>query len=161
MRQTIDQPLYQQLLNDAHRSPRKRAHLNLHRSYDEPVQRVCIGLVQGTYVRPHAHLQSHQWELILALQGSVGLVIFNPQGRIKERFILTAGSAVHGIELQPGTWHTLYPQDSEAVILEIKQGPYNPSSAAEIAAWAPPEGSEHTDRFLDWIGQAETGSTFF
>lgn len=160
MHQLIDQRLYRQLVEEAHGSPRRRAHRNLHQHFEEPVQRVCIGLVAGTYVRPHAHSQAHQWELILSLRGRICLVIFDTRGRVIERHILAESAPASGIQLPPNTWHTLYPIDPEAVILEIKQGPYDPANAARFAPWAPPEGEAQADRYLDWVAQAGTGESF-
>lgn len=160
MQQLIDRQLRQQLVEQARHSPRKRAHHNLHQNHDEPVQRVCIGLVAGTYVRPHAHLETHQWELILGLEGQTCLVIFEPDGRIRERHILSETASVSGIQLPPGTWHTLYPIDPEATILEIKQGPFHPDNAARFATWAPEERSDQASRFLHWLAEARTGDAF-
>lgn len=161
MRQLIDQPLFRQLLEEARRSPRKRAHRNLHQRFEEPVQRICVGLVAGTYVPPHAHPQSHQWELILCLQGRIDLVLFDPSGQLLERHRLSGGGAASGIELPPDTWHTLYPVEPEAVILEIKQGPYDPANAARFAPWAPGEGDAEAGRFLAWLAEADVGAKFY
>ncbi|MDF1529632.1 MAG: WbuC family cupin fold metalloprotein [Sedimenticola sp.] len=160
MSQLIDQSLYDQLIEQAEVNPRRRAHHNLHQSYDEPVQRVCIGLLCGTYVRPHAHRQAHQWELILGLQGETCLIIFDPAGTITQRFMLSERSHTQGIELPPGTWHTLYPVNKQSIILEIKQGPYNPDFAAVFADWAPEESEPESVLFLQWLHHAETGSSF-
>jgi cupin fold WbuC family metalloprotein len=160
MQQLIDQTLFQRLVDEARHSPRKRAHHNLHRHFDEPVQRVCIGLVQGTYVRPHAHLELHQWELILGLRGRTCLVIFDPDGRISARHVFSETASAGGIQLPPGTWHTLYPADPESIILEIKQGPYDPRNAARFASWAPEEQSDQAARFLGWLAQAPLGGAF-
>lgn len=160
MSQMIDRQLFKQLLDEARNSPRKRAHRNLHQHYEEPVQRVCIGLVSGTYVPPHAHPQAHQWELILSLQGRVGLVIFDASGCITRRHVLSEKGPASGIQLLPDTWHTLYPIDPESIILEIKQGPYDPAKAARFAAWAPTEGAPEASRFLEWVSRAETGSSY-
>ncbi|MCW8943518.1 MAG: WbuC family cupin fold metalloprotein [Sedimenticola sp.] len=160
MSQLIDQSLYDQLIQHAAASPRRRAHHNLHQSYDEPVQRVCIALLSGTYVRPHAHTQTHQWELILGLQGETCLIVFNDSGAIKRQIILSDTSHTAGIELPPGTWHTLYPVNKQSIILEIKQGPYNPDAAARFADWAPEESTPEAAQFLHWLAHAETGSSF-
>ena len=45
---------------------------------------MCIALKKGTYVRPHLHPKSNKWELMLALRGSIALVIFNEEGVILE-----------------------------------------------------------------------------
>jgi len=76
----LDYKFFDELISQAHQSPRKRSHYNLHKDLDEPVQRLCIALLEGTYVRPHHHPQNNKWELILALRGQFCLIIFNKDG---------------------------------------------------------------------------------
>ena len=160
MNKLLDDCLFNELLNRANESPRKRSHLNLHEELDEPVQRLCIGLKQGTYVRPHHHPKSNKWELMLALRGSVALIIFDRDGVVLERLCLSAGDSICGIEMQPNTWHTVYPLTDEAVILEVKEGPYTPTEESDFASWAPVEGDSDVGDFLEWMGDAEIGESY-
>lgn len=50
------------LFREAETSPRKRAHLLLHRDHADQVQRLLIACCVGTYFRPHYHPE--QWELM-------------------------------------------------------------------------------------------------
>ena len=51
------------LFKSAESSLRKRAHLNLHKTYEDKVQRLYIALVCGSYVEPHYHEKHNQWEM--------------------------------------------------------------------------------------------------
>jgi len=151
---------YDKLLLQAHESPRKRSHYNLHKELTEPVQRLCIALVKGTYVRPHYHPQSNKWELMLVLRGAVSLVIFDNEGKVLEKLLLSQGDELSGIELEPNTWHTVCPLTDEAVILEVKEGPFTPTKESDFAVWAPAEGDEKVVAFLNWQEGANTGDSY-
>ena len=152
--------LFEQLILQAHESPRKRSHFNLHKELDEPVQRLCIALIKGTYVHPHHHPKSNKWELILALKGAVGLVIFNEEGVILEKNTLSQGESLIGVELGPNIWHTVFPITDNAIILEVKEGPFTPTQDSDFAPWAPVEGEEKTSQFLSWLDVATPGDSF-
>ena len=156
----LDSVLFDRLLSEARQSPRKRSHFNLHQQLDEPVQRLCIGLLKGTYVRPHHHSKRNKWELMIALQGSLGLVIFDAQGVLLEKIILRAQEAVNGMEIPPNTWHSVYPVTDEAVIIEVKEGPYTPAQATDFAQWAPQEGDDNVTPFLQWMEAASPGEKY-
>ncbi|MDH5764660.1 MAG: WbuC family cupin fold metalloprotein, partial [Gammaproteobacteria bacterium] len=121
---------------------------------------LCIALQKGTYVRPHYHPKSNKWELILALRGVVCLVIFNERGKILEKHILSQGEAINGVELQPHTWHTVYPQTEDAIIMEVKEGPFTPTQESDFASWAPAENEDKTVHFLNWLESAAPGESY-
>ena len=156
----IDNQIFEQLIIQAQQSPRKRSHHNLHKELNEPVQRLCIALLKGTYVRPHHHPQNNKWELMLALRGTVCLIIFDENGAILEKHTLSSGESLSGIELEPNTWHTVVPLSDDAVILEVKEGPYTPTQESDFAPWAPKEGEQQAERILHWLETALVGDTF-
>jgi hypothetical protein len=47
-----------------------------------------------------------------------------------------------------------------ATFLEIKEGPYDPASAAEFAPWAPSEAHESVPTVLQWLREAKPGDVF-
>ena len=156
----LDNTLFDHLLLEAAISPRKRSHKLLHHSYDEPVQRLCIALKKGTYVRPHHHTRVKKWELILILKGSVGLTLFDQDGVIVKKLILNAGGAISGMGMDHHTLHTLYPITDEAVIMEVKEGPFTPTQESDFASWSPKEGSVEAQTFLIWIEHATVGERY-
>ena len=157
----LNNGFYEKLLIQAHENPRKRSHYNLHKELNEPVQRLCIALIKGTYVRPHHHPKYNKWELILALRGTVSLVIFDKEGSILEKLSLSQGNALSGIELEPNTWHTVFPLTNDAVILEVKEGPFTPTKESDFATWAPIEGEDQVISFLSWLEGANPGERYF
>lgn len=156
----IDDCFFSDLLEKANTSERKRSHYNLHQGLDEPVQRLCIALKSGTYVRPHHHKELNKWELMIALKGEVGLTLFDESGFVIDQLIMAPGASLSGLELKPNTWHTLYPLSDEAIVIEVKEGPYTPSIESDFAKWAPKEGEPLADEFLDWVKTAKVGDHF-
>lgn len=152
----ISTALLDELAAKAAASPRRRAHHNLHASADDPLQRFVIVALRGSYVRPHRH--STKSELVTVIRGQFEMVIFDETGQITERCIVGEGTSNLAYELPQGTVHTLLPLTDGAAFLEVKEGPYDPATAAEFAAWAPAEGSDGIARFQHWVSTAPVGS---
>lgn len=153
----LDNELFEKLLSEAESSSRKRTHYNIHQDYNEPVQRLCIALKEGTYVRPHCHFDTKSWEMIMVLKGAVAILIFDSSGYIKERIELSSLMGNVAIELKPNTWHMVFPTEPEAVIFEVKEGPFSPKKECDFASWSPVEESSEVQGFLDWAMNAAVG----
>lgn len=160
MHTKLNNTLFDALLLEANNSTRKRSHFNLHSSHEDQVQRLCIALKKGTYIRPHHHPQKNKWELMLPLRGEVALVLFDSQGTITEKLTLTAANDLSAFEMPPNTWHTVFPITDDAIILEVKEGPYTPAQETDFATWAPAEGNNDVDDFLTWLEAANVGQTY-
>jgi cupin fold WbuC family metalloprotein len=132
----------------AQAAPRLRMNRNLHTDLSAPVQRLAIAMEPGTYVRPHRH--NHSWEVLLPLNGSFSVVIFDDAGKELDRLILGADK-LRVIEMPAGTWHSVAALEPGSVIFEVKEGPYLPATAAEFASWAPEEGSPDTAAFVKYV----------
>jgi cupin fold WbuC family metalloprotein len=144
------------MLRRAADSPRRRTHHNLHETAADPVQRLVVATRRDAYFRVHRH--PRKWELAMLLRGCLDVLVFDEQGLLTERIRLGAdGDAV--LELPPGTFHTLVPQADESVFFEVKQGPYDPNTAAEFADWAPAEGSAEAEEFAARLRVLEVGAT--
>lgn len=152
----LDADLFRHLLEQAAQSERKRSFLTLHASHQDPAQRLVIGLQPDSFVPIHRHTHAHQWELFVILHGAVDLLIFDDVGLLISRQRIEAGSAMCAIELTPNTWHTVICQQP-AVFIEIKQGPFDPSIAAEIAAFSAVEKTVDAPHCLAWLQQASIG----
>ena len=156
----FDNTFFDKLLNSADESERRRAHHCLHKDHSESVQRLCIGLKNGTYVRPHCHTHDGAWEMIFVLKGKVALTIFDDEGYVAKQIEMLPGAECAGVELTPGTWHTIVPVDSEAVIFEVKEGPFSAEKLSIFAEWSPEEGSGEVNDFLKWMQSATVGDKY-
>ncbi|SBO43976.1 WbuC family cupin fold metalloprotein [Cyanobium sp. NIES-981] len=141
--QRIDQALLDQLSARARQAPRLRRNHNLHQLPDR-VQRFLNGLQPGTYVRPHRHVRDGAgggFECFVVLQGAIGLLVLNAAGEVIGRERLEATGPLKGIELAEGQFHTLVALSPDAVMLELKQGPYQPAADKDFLPQFPSEGS--------------------
>ncbi len=126
-------------------SPRRRIALPLHRTGQDPLQRMVNVLQPGTYIRPHRHRHA---ETILLLRGRLWWIAFDPEGRPAERGCLAGGNGCHGVDLDPGIYHTLIALQEDTVLFEAKSGPFHPQEAKDFAPWAPAEGDQGAGAFL-------------
>ena len=156
----IDAKLGSELIRRARQNQRKRSHYNLHQSYDDPVQRLCIAMLADTYIRPHQHPQLYKWELLVAIEGQCEVVVFDRMGQIAERVRLAEGGKTTAVQIAPQTLHTIYPVDGSAIVMEVKPGPYTPIQPADFAAWAPEEGGDQVSTFQKWLYEAALGDCY-
>lgn len=142
------------LISDATVSRRLRQHRNIHASYEDPCQRFFNAIGADSYIRPHRHLLDPKAETMVAVRGLFALVTFNEDGTEQEflrfgteKYGGTDGLSV-GVDLPPGTWHTVIALEPDSVLLELKAGPFDPAAAKEPAPWAPEEGSREASVYL-------------
>ena len=113
-------------------SPRKRSHYLLHKSHQDKVQRLLIGFVKGSFVESHFHELPHQWESFFVLDGNLRLTILDENHNIKSTEIIGIGTSVFAVEIQPNEIHSLECLSERALLLEIKEGPFDPSFAKKL-----------------------------
>jgi cupin fold WbuC family metalloprotein len=150
--------LLDDLTSKASASPRRRAHLNIHDSASDPIQRFFVVAQRDSYFRPHKHLSKS--ELAIALRGRFDILTFDDDGRVLDRYDIGEGATHFAYEATQGTWHTLMALTDGCAFLEVKQGPYDPAVAVDFAPWAPAEGDESVARYQQWLRSAETGAIF-
>ena len=153
----IDNMLLDSLTQQAKESPRKRAHYNLHRKLDDPIQRLCIAIEPETYFRPNRHADPATSEVFMLLRGSAVLLFFDDAGRVTERVTVSAGGPVSAVEIPAAAWHAMASLESGTVFFEVKQGPYSRPKDKNVAAWAPAEGQPETAQFIEWYKNATVG----
>jgi cupin fold WbuC family metalloprotein len=148
------------ILNDltakAAASPRRRAHLNIHTTPSDPVQRFFVVAKQDSYFRPHRH--NTKSELAVVLRGYVDVLTFDEAGGVTSRFRVGSDTENFAYETPQNTWHTLMAGTDGATFLEIKEGPYDPATAVEFASWAPAEGDDSAATFQQWLRSAQPGT---
>lgn len=145
--------LLEDLAEQSRHNPRLRQNYNFH-DLSETVQRLLNVLQPGTYIRPHRHLRPphiNGFEFFLVLQGSLGVLLLDEQGQVCHREQLHAQGPVQGLELAAGTYHTLVALAANTVILELKEGPYDPETDKDFLPLFPEEGtSAALAQVADW-----------
>jgi len=151
----VSHALLEELAARAAVSPRARAHHNIHATPGDPVQRFLVVARADSYFRPHRH--ASRSELALIVRGRVDVLTFDDRGQITARYAVGEGTESLAYETPQGTWHTVVPGPDGVAFLEVKQGPYDPATSAEFAAWAPAEGDPAVPRFCTWLRAARAG----
>ena len=147
------------LVEQARGSERRRAHLNTHDSEGAAVQRLFIATEPDTYMRPHRHPEAHKWEFFMVLEGHIDLLLFDPDGCLRQRTAMTPGST-RAVEVPPDTWHCYVCQASGTLAMEIKEGAYTPTREEDFASWAPAERSTQAAQYREWMRTAKSGERF-
>lgn len=155
----IDDTLLDSLTRKAKDSPRKRAHHNLHQDPADPIQRLCVAIEPGTYIRPHRHASPDTFEVFMLLRGSAVFLVFDDDGMVRERSVLRAGGPVMAVEIPGKTWHAMASLEDGSIFFEIKQGPYVQPVQHNVASWSPAEGEPGATEFEAWYKTAMIGDT--
>ena len=102
-------------------------------------------------------------ETLLAVKGLFALIQFSDTGAIKAVSFLCSESHItrdadmYGVEILPNEWHTLIAMSPNAVLFEVKEGPFVSEAAKEVAPWAPKEDSaEATQYFQSLKAEVQT-----
>lgn len=132
----IDNAAIDTVFENALKSERKRSHLLLHHTHEDKVQRLLIGLVKGSYVEPHYHELLNQWELFTVLSGDLKITLYNAQGDIKKEFHAGPEHTTSIVEFSPGDIHSVECISDRALMLEVKEGPFNPNYAKAFPHWS-------------------------
>ncbi|MBI2611200.1 WbuC family cupin fold metalloprotein [Candidatus Gottesmanbacteria bacterium] len=139
MLKRIDNKLIQKTINEAKKSPRRRAHSRFH-DYKDPVQRMVNVYMKDAYIQPHKHHNPDKVEVFLSLKGKFLSLAFDDHGQVIEHIIFGEKEKIKGVEIPPKIWHAFWALEDEGVIYEIIQGPYDPQTHKKFAPWAPSEG---------------------
>jgi cupin fold WbuC family metalloprotein len=128
------------LFRQAEITPRKRAHLLLHRDHTDEVQRLLIACCVGAYFRPQYH--SEQWELISLLQGNADLITFNADASVIQRWSMQYAPVA---QIRQNVLHTIIITAPRTLLLEVKPGPFR---QPEFPSWSPEENSQEAAELL-------------
>ena len=105
-------------------SPRLRMNLDLRNSPADQSQRMLNALEPGTVMPIHRHRNSS--ETVTVLRGKVKWLYYNDKGELTHTFLVAPGTDLVGLCVPMGQWHSLECLESGTVILETKDGAWEP-----------------------------------
>lgn len=127
----ITQSLLDSLTEQAKASPRLRMNYDLRNSVEDQSQRMLNAIEPGSPLPVHRHQKSS--ETVVCLRGRLVEEFYDDLGRICEEAIdLSPNGPVVALNIPIGQWHTVRALESGTVILECKDGPYEPLSPVDI-----------------------------
>ncbi len=139
-----------ELCVEATQSFRRRSHLNVHKDYSEPAQKIFIAMQPDSYIRPHRHRKDG--ESLLAIEGQFEYIEFNDQGEITKRIRFGNSVCENLMIIVPSMrWHTVLCLQKNAILFEVKNGPFEPFAAKEFSTWAPEENSILAEQYLSFL----------
>ena len=126
----IDKQLLDDLTSQAKASPRLRMNLDLRNSDADSSQRMLNALEPGTVLPIHRHCSTS--ETVAILRGRAVQWLYDADGNVAEKVLLEVGGAIPAMSVEKGQWHRLECLESGTVILEMKDGAYEPIGPADI-----------------------------
>ena len=127
----ITQALLDSLAEQAKASPRLRMNYDLRNSESDQSQRMLNAIEPGSPLPVHRHQKSS--ETVVCLRGRLVEEFYDDLGRMCEEAIeLSSNGPVVALNIPIGQWHTVHALESGTVIMEVKDGPYEPLSPVDI-----------------------------
>ena len=127
----ISQALLDDLTAKAKESPRLRMNLDLRNSAEDTSQRMLNAIEPGSPLPIHRHQKTS--ETVVCLRGRLVEEFYDELERIcTERIELSLNGPVVALNIPAGQWHTVHALESGTVILEMKNGKYEPISDVDI-----------------------------
>ncbi len=126
----IDNKILDELSAQAKTSPRLRMNYDLRNSAEDNSQRMLNALEMGTIMPIHRHLAST--ETVAVLRGKICWHFYDDAGNETEHVVLDADGDVRALNVEKGRWHSLECMAPDSVLLEAKDGKYEPLREEEI-----------------------------
>ena len=126
----ITQALLDDLTARAKESPRLRMNLDLRNSAEDGSQRMLNAIEPGSPLPIHRHRGSS--ETVVCLRGHLREVFYDDAGQVTEAIDLAPGSGCVALNIPIGQWHTVEVLESGTVILECKDGGYEPLGEGDV-----------------------------
>lgn len=127
----ITQALLDKLTKEAKISPRLRMNYDLRDSAEDTSQRMLNAIEPGSSVPIHRHQKTS--ETVICIRGRLVEEYYDDlEKTCTERIELSPNGPVVALNIPAGQWHTVQAIESGTVILEMKNGRYEPLSYVDI-----------------------------
>ena len=124
----INKAVLDQLTEDAKKSERRRMNLDLRNSPEDKSQRMLNAVEPGTMLPIHRHKNSS--ETVVCLRGHFQEFFYDDAGKTTAIIDMIPGGCL--LNIPAGQWHNLKSFESGTVLLECKEGPYEPLGEDDI-----------------------------
>ncbi len=131
MNEKITQGLLDDLTAKAKASPRLRMNMDLRNSGEDQSQRMLNAIEPGSPLPIHRHQKTS--ETVVCLRGKLVWEFYDElERRCAERIELSPNGPIVALNVPIGQWHTVRALESGSVILEVKDGAYEPTGPEDI-----------------------------
>ena len=129
----ISQAILDDLTAQAKASPRLRMNMDLRNSASDGSQRMLNAIEPGSPLPIHRH--KHTTETVVVLRGRLVWEYYDELDRTcTEAIEVCPNGPVVALNVPAGQWHTVRALESGSVILEMKDGPYEPLGPEDVLA---------------------------
>ena len=127
----ITKAIMDRLTEQAKASSRLRMNLDLRNSPEDGSQRMLNAIEPGSPMPIHRHQKTS--ETVVCLRGRLAWEFYDElERRCTEVIELSPGGQIVALNVPAGQWHTVKALESGSVILEMKDGAYEPIGAEDI-----------------------------
>ena len=127
----ITQALLDDLTAQAKASPRLRMNLDLRNSPEDGSQRMLNAIEPGSPLPIHRHRNTS--ETVVCLRGRLVEEFYDEQEKTcTERIELSPNGPAVALNIPAGQWHTVQALESGTVIMEVKDGAYEPLKPEDV-----------------------------
>ena len=132
----ITQAILDDLTAQAKASPRLRMNMDLRNSASDGSQRMLNAIEPGSPLPIHRH--RHTSETVVCLRGRLVEEFYDELERTcTERIELSPNGPVVALNIPAGQWHTVQALESGTVIMEVKDGAYEPLQDCDVLSVQP------------------------
>jgi len=126
----IDISILDSLTSLAKRDPRLRQNCDLRNSPEDQSQRMLNAIEPGSEVPIHRHRASS--ETVVCIRGRLLEMFYDEEGRLTHSIELSPLGPVVAYNIPIGQWHSVRSLESGTVIMEVKDGSYEPLKPEDV-----------------------------
>lgn len=127
----ISQAILDKLTEEAKASPRLRMNMDLRNSTEDQSQRMLNAIEPGSPLPIHRH--KHTSETVVCLRGRLVEEFYDELERTcTDRIELSPNGPIALVNVPAAQWHTVKALESGTVLLECKDGPWEPLGDEDI-----------------------------
>ena len=104
--------------------------LDLRNSAEDQSQRMLNAIEPGSPMPIHRHMKSS--ETVVCLRGRLVEEYYSDAGELVDSVELAPGGPVVGLNIPIGQWHIVRALESGTVIMEVKDGAYEPTGPEDV-----------------------------
>ena len=126
----FDKTILDELSQKAKASPRLRMNLDMRTTPEDQSQRMLNALEPGTVLPIHRHPKTT--EVVTILRGKAVQYLYDDNGNETGQVLLEAGGECAGMSIERVQWHRIECLETNTVIFEAHDGPYEPIQPEDI-----------------------------
>ena len=124
----IDRQILDELTARARVSPRLRMNFDLRNSPEDLSQRMLNAIEPGTVLPIHRHRDTS--ETVVCIRGHFEEYFYDADGNLTDTIDMVPGGVV--LNIPAGQWHSLKSLESGTVLLEVKDGAWEPLREEDV-----------------------------